>query len=559
MKDLPGGEQKMFEAFLKSTQYLLCLQTQQDIWEHLGKFVLTHFPANWLAFIERDCDGRLAFRYCTLPESVAAEQILTNEVRTLLADVLESGFLASRVLLTPAPSMTAFLPIVENGRASRVMLIGHTDAQPLPTGLLGIYLALAGLAGTTTERKRAEEEVRRLNAELERRVDERTMQLQSAYEKLLKEITERKQAEEALRTSEERWETTLRSIGDAVIATDADGRVTFMNEVAEKLTGWTLAESQGKDLKEIFNIVDEVTRIKPENPVAKVIRMGQVLGLTNHTALISRSGREFPIEDSGAPIRDKEGHIRGVVMVFHDISEKRIAEKAVRDSERLATTGRLAASLAHEIHNPLDTIGNLLYLMDHHAETPQTVRQHVAIASEELTRVTQMTQHMLAFQREAKKPVPIKVGQILDNVIALYERKIASAAIAIETQVEFDGEFIGLPGEMRQAFANLVGNAIEAIGKNGKIRLHAYASRDWCLGQRGLRVTVADNGPGIPSEIQGNIFDPFFTTKGESGTGLGLWITSGIVGNNNGTLRLRTVTRAGRSGTCFSVFFPIAS
>jgi len=556
MKDLPGGEQKMFEAFLKSTQYLLSLQTQQDIWEHLGKFVLTHFPADWLAFIERDPDNSLAFRYCTLPETVAAQQILTNEVRTLLADVLESGFLASRVLLMPTPSMTAFLPIVENGRASRVMLIGHTDAQPLPTGLLGIYLALAGLAGTTTERKRAEEEVRRLNAELERRVDQRTMQLQRAYEELLKEITERKQAEESLRTSEERWETTLRSIGDAVIATDADGRVVFMNEVAEKLTGWPLSESQGKDLKEIFNIVNEVTRIKPENPIAKVIRTGQVLGLSNHTALISRSGREFPIEDSGAPIRDKEGEIRGVVMVFHDISEKRIAEKAVRDSERLATTGRLASSLAHEIHNPLDTIGNLLYIINQSPDMPQPLRQHVAMASEELTRVTQMTQHMLVFQREAKTPVPIKIDEVLHNVTALYKRKIESAAIQVEEQVEFEGEFIGLPGEMRQIFANLIGNAIEAIGKNGKIRLHAYAGRDWRQGRCGLRVTVADNGPGIPSQIRDNIFDPFFTTKGESGTGLGLWITSGIIENNEGILRLRTVTRAGRSGTCFSVFFP---
>jgi signal transduction histidine kinase len=148
------------------------------------------------------------------------------------------------------------------------------------------------------------------------------------------------------------------------------------------------------------------------------------------------------------------------------------------------------------------------------------------------------------------------MGEVLDNVIALYERKIESAGIQVQKEVEFGGEFLGLPGEMRQVFANLIGNAIEAIGKNGKIRLHAYTGTDWRQGRRGVRVTVADNGPGIPTEIRAKIFDPFFTTKGEGGTGLGLWITSGIVKNNDGVLRLRTVTRAGRSGTCFSVFFP---
>ncbi len=372
-----------------------------------------------------------------------------------------------------------------------------------------------------------------------------------------RDITERKRSEEALRASEDRWSTTLRSIGDAVIATCAKGLVIFMNEVAEKLTGWPLAEAQGRYLGEIFNIVNEVTRIKPENPVTKVIQMGQVVGLANHTALISRSGAELPIEDSGAPIRDKDGQVTGVVLVFHDISEKRMAEKALRDSERLATTGRLAATLAHEIHNPLDTVGNLLYLINHDPDVPETVRPHASLASEELARVTQMTRHMLSFQREATKPGPIKIGEVLDNVIALYERKIESAGIQVQKEVEFEGGVLGLPGEMRQVFANLIGNAIEAIGKNGKIRLHAYLSADWRRGRRGLRVTVADNGPGIPAEIRGKIFEPFFTTKGEAGTGLGLWITSGIVEKNDGALRLRSVTRAGRTGTCFSVFFPV--
>ena len=191
----------------------------------------------------------------------------------------------------------------------------------------------------------------------------------------IRDITERIRSEEALRQSEERWATTLRSIGDAVISTCAQGKVIFMNEVAEKLTGWPLSEAQGRDLEEVFNIVNEVTRIKPENPVAKVIRLGQVVGLANHTALISRNGTEIPIEDSGAPIRDKDGKVTGVVLVFHDIREKRRAEKAVRDSERLAMTGRLASTLAHEIHNPLDTVGNLLYLIDLNRDVPEIVRQ----------------------------------------------------------------------------------------------------------------------------------------------------------------------------------------
>jgi PAS domain S-box-containing protein len=369
------------------------------------------------------------------------------------------------------------------------------------------------------------------------------------------DITERKRAEEALRQSEERWVTTLRSIGDAVISTDGAGRIIFMNDVAQKLTGWPLSEAQGKDLDTVFNIVNEFTRAKPESPVAKVIRLGSVIGLANHTALISRAGTEFAIDDSAAPIRDRDGQIEGVVLVFHDISDQKKAENALRTNERLATAGRLAATLAHEIHNPLDAVGNLLYLID---QTPDlaTIKEFVAKASGELTRVTQMTRNMLAFQREASKPVPVKIEDILDNVVMLYKAKIDATEIQLSKQNEFDGEFLALPGEIRQVVANLVGNAIEALGGKGKIRLHAYPAQEWCDGRRGLRVVVADNGPGISPEVSKRIFDPFFTTKGERGTGLGLWITAGIIEKYEGTIRLRSNSRAGRSGTCFSVFFP---
>jgi PAS domain S-box-containing protein len=370
----------------------------------------------------------------------------------------------------------------------------------------------------------------------------------------LADITQRKQAEEALRASEERWATTLQSIGDAVISTCAQGRIIFMNEVAQKLTGWPLAEAKGKELSTVFNIVQEVTRKVPENPVSKVLRLGKVVGLGNHTLLIRRDGAEIPIEDSGAPIRSREDKIEGVVLVFHDVSEQRKTELALRNSERLATTGRLAASIAHEIHNPLDAIGNLLYLLQQNNKD-ETAREYISMALQESARVVQMTKQMLSFQREAAKPVQVKIGEVLDSVVALYQRKIDSAGIKLERKIYYEGEFLAQPGEIRQIFANLLGNAIEASNR-GRIRLHVYPGRDWSSGRQGLRVVVADNGPGIPPEVRGKIFEPFFTTKGESGTGLGLWITSGIVHKYDGAIRLRTSTRAGRSGTCFSVFFP---
>jgi PAS domain S-box-containing protein len=370
------------------------------------------------------------------------------------------------------------------------------------------------------------------------------------------DVTELRNAQDALRASEQRWATTLQSIGDAVISTDAHGNVEFMNDVAQRLTGWSLPEAKGRDMDSVFNIVNEVTRIKPESPVAKVIRLGQVIGLANHTALIRPDGTEIAIEDSAAPIRDRSGQIEGVVLVFRDVTDQRRTEKALRDSDRLATTGRLAATIAHEIHNPLDAVGNLLHLIAHGTQE-DTTREYAAMASRELARTTQMTQQMLAFQREAAKPVPVNIREILDNVTALYERKIKSAGINLEQQISFDGQILALPGELRQIFANLVGNAIEAVGpRPGTITLRAYSSRDRRAQRLGLRIVVADDGRGIPAHVRKRIFEPFFTTKGESGTGLGLWISSGILRKYEGTIQLRTSTQPGRSGTCFSVFLP---
>ena len=170
-----------------------------------------------------------------------------------------------------------------------------------------------------TEHKRLEEALRQLNADLEKRVQDRTAELMKVNE--------------TLRESEQRWATTLASIGDAVIATCEDGRIRFMNAVAEELTGWTLSEASQKPVKQVFKIINEQTRLEVEDPVAKVIETGMICGLANHTLLVRKDGTEVAIDDSGAPIRDETGKIMGVVLVFRDITERRRAEEALRESE----------------------------------------------------------------------------------------------------------------------------------------------------------------------------------------------------------------------------------
>ena len=550
---LRSGEPQLFEAFLKSAQYLVRLQTQQDIWEHLGKFVLTHFPADWLAFVERDSGNSLSLHYCTLPEVVAAQNILTNEVRALVADVLESGFLASRVLLTPAPSMTAFLPIVENYQTSGVMLIGHTDAQPLPNELLNIYLALAGLAGTTIERKRAEEEVRRLNAELEQRVAERTAQLQTANDELLKEIVERKRVEEALRESQEWLRVTLTSIGDAVIAADTAGRVTFLNPVAAALTGWQSDEAQGQPIGSVFQLINEQTRLPVDDIVQRVLKEGRAVELANHTALLARNGREIPVEDSAAPIPDSARKVIGVVLVFHDVTERKRAEEALLRSEKLASVGRMAASIAHEINNPLAAVTNTLYLARMSANEPELVRQYLDMADDELKRVSHITRQTLGFYRESSAPTAVSVNSIVDSAVDLLRGKIKLKRGNIEKQYDGDLQVTAVSGELRQVFSNLLANSLDAIDEEGTIKLRVSRSSRV---NGDVRVTVADNGKGIDAATLPRIFEPLFTTKESTGSGLGLWVSKQLIDKHHGSIRVRSSSNGVRRGTVFSVILP---
>ena len=358
--------------------------------------------------------------------------------------------------------------------------------------------------------------------------------------------------------SEQHLRTTLASIGDGVITCDNAGRVQMINPVAQELTGWLESDACGRPLPDVFRIIDETTREPVENPVDRVQQTNRVVALANHTILVRRDGSEIAIDDSGAPIRNENGEPLGVVLVFRDITMQRRTRAALIANEKLAVAGRLAATIAHEIHNPLDAVSNLLYLLQHDPQDPEA-KHFLEVAQTELARVTQISRAMLSLYRESRAPVRVNLKEMLEDLLLLMDGRFHSLGVAVTSELP-DGIIVeGYPAELRQVFTNLIGNAAEAAGSGGKIHVratHTAAGVD-NAGEphpEGAFVEVVDSGPGIAPEAKDHLFQPFFTTKGERGTGLGLWVSQGIVRKHGGTIELVPNNRA--RGTTARVFLP---
>lgn len=368
---------------------------------------------------------------------------------------------------------------------------------------------------------------------------------------------QRRRAEELFQSGQY-LRTTLASIGDGVIATDVNGCVELMNPVAQELTGWIESQARSRPLEEVFRIVNESSREIVENPVSKVQRLNRIVGLSNHTMLIRKDGSEIAIDDSGAPIRNEAGDLIGVVMVFRDITMERRTRAALLANEKLAVAGRLAASIAHEIHNPLDSVANLLYLLQQDPKDAEA-RHFLDIAQNELARVTQISRAMLSLYRESKAPVRVNLKDMLNDLLLLMEGRFNAMGIRISSDLPPDVVVEGFPAELRQVFTNLITNAAEAAGQDGEVCVRvipvaAGASSPGHRHEAGATVEIIDNGPGIPPDIHDRLFQPFFTTKGERGTGLGLWISQGIIRKHAGIIQLDNRLDGDHRGTTASVF-----
>ncbi len=378
--------------------------------------------------------------------------------------------------------------------------------------------------------------------------------LSSTYERHLRAEEEQLQQ---LKESREWFQITLKSLGEAVVSTDENGRLSFINPAAQRLTGWHDETAVGRPFAEVVHLRDERTRLEIDDPIAAIRRSHQVIGFSNSLVLTSRNSHEYPIELTGAPILNDGSEVVGVVVVFRDVTQRRQTEQTLRASERLTLAGKLSATIAHEIRNPLDTVSNLVYLLQHEQKPDSVSAQYLKMASDELARIAQITSQLLTFHREARSPVQVSVSEILESVLVVFAPQIRQNHIVVERHFETNHTVRGFPGELRQVFSNLVGNAVEAMSKGGKLVLH---TRESSLGtdsaRKGVRVTVLDNGPGIPMGVRKNLFAPFFTTKGEKGTGLGLWVSRGILDKHEGTIHVSSSLKDGRRGSAFSVFLP---
>ncbi|MCI0684555.1 MAG: response regulator [Gemmataceae bacterium] len=380
--------------------------------------------------------------------------------------------------------------------------------------------------------------------------------------------------EEQLRQSEQRYLTTLSSIGDAVIAIDNRSRITFMNPVAEQLTQWRCQEAAGRPLDQVFRILNEATRTPAANPVARAMREGHPADLDNGTLLVSKNGREIPIDDCAAPIFDQERRLQGGVLVFRDVTEKRNAAEAHRKAqehihwlERLDAIGRFAGGMAHEINNMLTVVlgcGELLltHLSQEHALRP-TLDAMLAVGD----RTAALTRELLAFSRKQHlSPTHVDLNQVLQRLEMMFTRLLgAHIEVALQLEPKLAPVFVDRL-QWEQLLVNLALNARDAMPQGGVLTLitrnvaiddgFAAVHPEVTPGPHVL-LAVRDNGSGMDEATVAHIFEPFFTTKEiGKGTGLGLATVYGTVAQSGGHV---FVDSAPGKGTIFSMYLPVAA
>jgi PAS domain S-box-containing protein len=344
----------------------------------------------------------------------------------------------------------------------------------------------------------------------------------------------------------------VESSDDAIISKDINGMVWSWNPSAERIFGYSADEMIGQPITTIIpaELRDDEARI-----LGTIMRGERV----DHfeTVRVRKDGERIEVSLTVSPLKDSKGRIVGASKIAREITEQKKAEIALRTTERLASVGRLAATVAHEINNPLEAVTNLVYLAKN-AAAREEAQEYLTSAEEELARISHMTKQTLGFYRETRGAVTVRPDALVTSLLPMFAPRARNKGVELLREVQDDLELYAVPGEIRQVVANLVSNSLDAVDAGGRIRIRVSAGRQWNHGDcRGIRITVSDTGSGISKSARAKIFEPFYTTKSDIGTGLGLWVCKSIVKNHGGSIRVRSDTTPGRSWTVFSVFLPL--
>ncbi len=366
------------------------------------------------------------------------------------------------------------------------------------------------------------------------------------------EVTDAVKAREALETTlvaSQRLAAIVDSSDDAIVSKNLKGIVSSWNPAAERIFGYSAEEMVGRSIRRIIppELQDD------EDEILAAIGKGERIEHFE-TVRLTKAGERIDVSLTISPVRDEKGNIIGAAKIAREITHQKRAEQALRTAERLASVGRLAATVAHEINNPLEAVTNLVYLAKDRADRSD-VREFLGAIEDELDRISHLTKQTLGFYRETTTPTLLSVGSLIDPLVSVFATRAGNKGVMIRPEIRDDGDICAVPGEMRQLIANLLSNSIDAVDQGGVVRIRLN-TLDGASAARKIRITVADNGPGIPPELRSRLFEPFFTTKREVGTGLGLWICKNIVEKHHGSIRVKSSTRHGHSWTVFSIVLP---
>ena len=328
------------------------------------------------------------------------------------------------------------------------------------------------------------------------------------------------------------------------------------SEVVNKITPADISDPQEVIARAAALSVELKTLITPGFE-ALVFKASRGIEDIYELTYIRKDRSRFPAVVSVTALRNEQNTIIGFLLIGTDNTARKLAEEALLRSEMLASAGRMAASIAHEINNPLEAIMNTLYLVRSSTlYLPPATIEYLDLADGELMRIAHITRQTLGFYREFSAATSNSTSALISSVINLLQAKIRTNRATVEQQGDELLEVMGIAGELRQILANLLANSLDAIGVDGKIVLRASASLDPRNGARRVRITVSDGGHGMTLATTKHIFDPFFTTKGSVGTGLGLWVCKQLIEKNGGYIRIRSNTARAHQGTSFSFVLP---